>query len=158
MSTPSHAKPKGGVTSRDPSVGSGSSAILRQRRIVSAYQTLPTNLVSRQQRIAGLAPRQPLLAHQRDAYGTCYCIQCAVSMGSSKRQGLGWQGLPSPYLEDLTKRLVKSPPARRKLQLVPQVRVKANVVSPYETLYYDKSGRAFRAQVLLLSPPFPWHS
>ena len=90
---------------RDASVGSASST-LRQRRIVSAYhtspQTIPPNLAGArapQSRLAVLTPRPvPMVGHQRDSTGSCYCVQCAATYESRRRVSLDWQGLPSPYL------------------------------------------------------------
>jgi hypothetical protein len=62
--------------------------------------------------------------------GVCYCPQC---IAADKRRQTGLWHAPSPYLEDLTKSLVVSQPARRKLQLVPPRRYPV-AVSPYETL------------------------
>jgi len=55
---------------------------------------------------------------------------------------VAWQP-PSPYLEDLTKTLVIAPPVRRRLQLVPAVRLKTASVSPYEPPR-DAASRASR--------------
>lgn len=66
-----------------------------------------------------------------------------------------WQP-PSPYLEDLTKSLVVSQPARRKLQLVPPRRY-PTAVSPYETLREaSRVGRAqLRARLQVRARPTP---
>ena len=63
-----------------------------------------------------------------------------------------WQP-PSPYLEDLTKTLdrtlVIAPPVRRRLQLVPAVRLKTASVSPYEPPRdaASRASRYIRAQI-----------
>ena len=66
----------------------------------------------------------------------CLCPQCLAAAGhlrqATKRRDLQWQ-TPSPYLEDLTKSLIISQPARRKLQLVPPRRYQV-AISPYETM------------------------
>ena len=62
-----------------------------------------------------------------------------------KRRPAGLWHAPSPYLEDLTKSLVISQPARRKLQLVPPRRYPA-AISPYETLR-EASRVSARAQL-----------
>ncbi|KAL1510217.1 hypothetical protein AB1Y20_006545 [Prymnesium parvum] len=112
----------------------GSSALHgeRQRRVVSAYQPAPSNF----DRSTRRTRPSLIVVHQRDSFGSCYCIHCAASAAETRRrQGIGSHG-PSPYLEDLTKRLVKAQPARRKLHLVPQLRVKTTVGSPYESRGY----------------------
>ena len=85
--------------------------------------------------------------------GACFCPQCVVL---DKRRQAMWQ-TPSPYLEDLTKSLVISQPARRKLQLVPPRRYPA-AISPYETLREASrvSARAqLRAQLQVCHGPHP---
>ena len=80
--------------------------------------------------------------HAATLGGPCYCPQCLMP---DKRRPAGLWHAPSPYLEDLTKSLVISQPARRKLQLVPPRRYPA-AISPYETLR-EASRVSARAQL-----------
>ena len=79
--------------------------------------------------------------HAATLGGPCYCPQCLMP---DKRRPAGLWHAPSPYLEAVSTSLVISPPARRKLQLVPPRRYPA-AISPYETLREASRGSA-RAQ------------
>lgn len=78
----------------------------------------------------------------------CYCPQCLAAAGLSKLDGKrtpNWHQ-SSPYLEDLTKSLVISQPARRKVHLVPPRRVHA-AASPYETSLPTRAAPKLRTQL-----------
>jgi len=78
----------------------------------------------------------------------CYCPQCLAAAGLSKLDGKrtpNWHQ-SSPYLEDLTKSLVISQPARRKVHLVPPRRAHA-AASPYETSLPTRAAPKLRTQV-----------
>ena len=78
----------------------------------------------------------------------CYCPQCLAAAGLSKLDGKrtpNWHQ-SSPYLEDLTKSLVISQPARRKVHLVPPRRAHA-AASPYETSLPTRAAPKLRTQL-----------
>ena len=124
-----------------------SSAKARRPNLSPYAQVAPPPLMSRSSRgapsrthvaVSGL-PSSHGGAHP--TVPPCYCPQC---LAADKRRQALWHA-PSPYLEDLTKSLVISQPARRKLQLVPTRRYPA-AISPYETLR-EASRVSARAQL-----------
>ena len=134
-----------------------SSAKARRPNLSPYAQVAPPPLMSRSSRGAPsrthVAVSGPPSSHggAHPTVPPCYCPQC---LAADKRRQALWHA-PSPYLEDLTKRLVKVQPARRKLQLVPQLRIKATVLSPYEPRGYGRAayGQPFRTQLQASAPP-----
>ena len=108
----------------------------KPRRLFSATQTLPSQKT----------PRRLLMAsslHTPVRGAPPGANMCACWHGKQPPSWrVAWQP-PSPYLEDLTKTLVIAPPVRRRLQLVPAVRLKTASVSPYEPPR-DAASRASR--------------
>lgn len=112
----------------------------------ATYSGAETPATTRSRIPVGLAQRTPQslgrveIPHGalRDANGNCCCFHCCAA----SRRGLAWRPA-SPYLEDLTKRLVTAPPARRKLQLVPAARRTTDkaTASPYEPCLPHPSSR-----------------
>ena len=108
----------------------------KPRRLHSATQTPPSQKTP--QRLLGASsPYNTPVRHASAGSSNCACWH--------GKQPPPWRVAwsPSPYLEDLTKTLVVAPPVRRRLQLVPAVRLKTASVSPYEPPR-DASARASR--------------
>ena len=122
----------------------------KPRRLHSATQTPPSQKTP--QRLLGASsPYNTPVRHASAGSSNCACWH--------GKQPPPWRVAwsPSPYLEDLTKTLVVAPPVRRRLQLVPAVRLKTASVSPYEPPR-DASARAsrhVRAQLQVESDPPP---
>ena len=125
----------------------------KPRRLFTATQTPPSQKTPQRLLMASSPYNTPV------RYTPPGASNCACWHGKQPPPWrVAWQP-PSPYLEDLTKTLVIAPPVRRRLQLVPAVRLKTASVSPYEPPR-DASARASRyiraqLQVELSPPPHP---
>jgi hypothetical protein len=109
----------------------------KPRRLFSATQTPPSQKTPQRLLVASSPYNTPV------RYSSPSASNCACWHGKQPPPWrVAWQP-PSPYLEDLTKTLVIAPPVRRRLQLVPAVRLKTASVSPYEPPR-DASARASR--------------
>ena len=128
----------------------------KPRRLLSATQTPPSQKTP-QRLLMASSPYNTSPYNTPVRYTPPGASNCACWHGKQPPPWrVAWQP-PSPYLEDLTKTLVIAPPVRRRLQLVPAVRLKTASVSPYEPPR-DASARAsryIRAQLQVVLSPSP---